>query len=173
MQLILEHAAEEVVMEWAKGINERIKALSTGCRPRRVQVYVNPFGGHRRAEQVRTAQPFTHVQPPLARLASMSDERRSNQERTPHLVRHLCLHLAVLAQVWSKTCVPIFESASVKFQATVTSAAGHAQEEVQAMTLEEMQALDGLVVVGGDGEPPPPPPAPLCRPTCPLAPVHA
>mmetsp|Transcript_22634 Transcript_22634/g.56991 ORF Transcript_22634/g.56991 Transcript_22634/m.56991 type:complete len:615 (+) Transcript_22634:374-2218(+) len=104
LELILEHAAEEVVMEWAKGINERIKALSTGCRPRRVQVYVNPFGGHRRAEQV-----------------------------------------------WSKTCVPIFESASVKFQATVTSAAGHAQEEVQAMTLEEMQALDGLVVVGGDG----------------------
>mmetsp|Transcript_10320 Transcript_10320/g.18669 ORF Transcript_10320/g.18669 Transcript_10320/m.18669 type:complete len:625 (-) Transcript_10320:330-2204(-) len=104
LELILEHGAEEVVMEWARCINERVKALSAGCRPRRLHVYINPFGGHRRAEQV-----------------------------------------------WGKTCVPIFESASVKFRVTVTSAAGHAQEEVQSMKAEDLQSLDGIVIVGGDG----------------------
>mmetsp|Transcript_33961 Transcript_33961/g.96237 ORF Transcript_33961/g.96237 Transcript_33961/m.96237 type:complete len:636 (+) Transcript_33961:90-1997(+) len=104
LELVLEHHAEDVVATWANAINGRINLLASSSRPRRVRVWINPFGGKRRA-----------------------------------------------VQVWNSLCVPIFESAGVKVNRTLTQWAGHARAEVDGLGLEELLALDGLVVVGGDG----------------------
>jgi len=52
LELVLEHQREEVVARWEAAINERIRTLSAGTRPRRVHVWINPYGGQRKAMQI-------------------------------------------------------------------------------------------------------------------------
>lgn len=54
-------------------------------------------------------------------------------------------------EVWERKCRPLLDLAGVEHGVVVTKAQSHAQLHLETMALEDVEALDGVLVVGGDG----------------------
>lgn len=54
-------------------------------------------------------------------------------------------------RTWTKLAEPILSAAGVQCDLVETQHQGHAEELVCGLTLEQLQELDGIVAVGGDG----------------------
>ena len=130
---------------WANAINERIMSPDTRVPAKASPGLDQPLWARRKqAVKVRT------------RRGGGRGVGEGSCFSLPAVLRHsrssadapLALHL----QTWDSVCAPIFESAGVKAPRTVTKKSGQAREEVEALSLEDLAALDGLAVVGGDGE---------------------
>eukprot|EP00775_Hariotina_reticulata_P013622 gene13622-13748_t len=100
LELSTEH--QETAKRWVELIRQRLQDLSQ--RPRRLLVFVNPFGGKRRARQT-----------------------------------------------WQKIAAPVLAAAGVRCQVVETRHQGHAESVLRGLSLEQLQLLDGVVAVGGDG----------------------
>ena len=56
------------------------------------------------------------------------------------------------ARVWARVARPLLEGAAgIRCEVVETDSAGHAERAVRGLSLERLRALDGVVVVGGDG----------------------
>lgn len=53
--------------------------------------------------------------------------------------------------VWKKISAPVFAAACVQCQVIETTCQGHAEGFIKGLSLQQLQQLDGIVAVGGDG----------------------
>lgn len=90
------------VQAWADAVQSALNQIEG--RPRKLLVFVNPFGGKRQA--------------PI---------------------------------IWKAKAKKIFDQAGIDVRVVHTERAGHADDTIMRLTLEEMKELDGIVAVGGDG----------------------
>eukprot|EP00882_Tetradesmus_deserticola_P025455 GHRQ01027963.1.p1 GENE.GHRQ01027963.1~~GHRQ01027963.1.p1 ORF type:complete len:319 (+),score=97.98 GHRQ01027963.1:80-1036(+) len=90
----------------AKACAQQVQAAlqQQHCRPKRLLVFVNPFGGRRQA-----------------------------------------------AKVWQQTAAPVLAAVGAHCEVVQTTCQGHAESVLRQLSLQQLQQLDGVVAVGGDG----------------------
>jgi len=101
-RIVFKSAAEKVIEKLHIVIQNAVKRFD--CRPKKLLVVVNPYGGSRRA-----------------------------------------------TSVYEHNVLPILEKAGIRYSTHMTKYRGHAKDILNTLTKSELEELDGIVAVGGDG----------------------
>jgi len=101
-RVIFKSAAEKVIEKVHMVVQDALQRYT--CRPKNLLVFVNPYGGSKRA-----------------------------------------------MSVYEHNVLPILEKAHIRYSMHMTQYRGHAKQLMEGLTEKELEELDGIVAVGGDG----------------------